>query len=307
MLKYLIILLDNSSASFCHYTADKENKLISIDNLQSAVRFAMIENLNVQFVWPGYELPDVYKDIINTIEHNNIVPIELTADADIIVVNQKDYDACPIGSTVVAKLSLSEMLNSPETLFPLLEKCERVNIVITDPENFKDSEVEAYRKSLGSLVDKIFSELENNHDIQLNILTDRLMLSEMNNCGAGFESLTLAPDGKFYICPAFYYNGESPVGSIETGINIKNPQLFQLKYAPICRECDAYQCRRCVWLNKYYTLEVNTPGHEQCVMSHLEREASLKLANKIKERYGNTSINEIKKLDYLDPFEKLYV
>ena len=43
---------------------------------------------------------------------------------------------------------------------------------------------------------------------QLNLLTDRIMLDRMNNCNAGWESITLASDGKFYVCPAFYLEGE---------------------------------------------------------------------------------------------------
>ncbi|MDE6296932.1 MAG: CXXX repeat peptide maturase, partial [Muribaculaceae bacterium] len=135
---------------------------------------------------------------------------------------------------------------------------------------------------------------------------DRMVLTEMNNCNAGWESLTLAPNGNLYICPAFYYAGEKPVGTIGQELDIKNPQLFRLDHAPICRNCDAWHCRRCVWLNKRYTLEVNTPGHEQCVMIHLEREATRKLS----EKTGFLSkqllpVEKIIELNYLDPLEKL--
>ncbi|MEE1222143.1 MAG: CXXX repeat peptide maturase, partial [Bacteroidaceae bacterium] len=74
-------------------------------------------------------------------------------------------------------------------------------------------------------------------------------------------------------------------------------------HAPICRHCDAYQCRRCVWLNRKTTYEVNTPGHEQCVVAHLERNASRELLNRIR-RHGTflPANEEIKEIDYLDPF-----
>ena len=41
------------------------------------------------------------------------------------------------------------------------------------------------------------------HQVQFNLLTDRMMLKEMNNCNAGYESITLAPDGNLYICLSF--------------------------------------------------------------------------------------------------------
>ena len=140
---------------------------------------------------------------------------------------------------------------------------------------------------------------------QLNLLTDRMMLKEMNNCGAGDTNITLAPNGKFYICPAFYYeNEEDFVGDLKNGLNIKNKQLYMLKYAPVCRHCDAYQCKRCVWLNRKTTLEVNTPSHEQCMVAHLERNASRELMNSLC-KHGNFPLlqEEIKKIDYLDPFD----
>ncbi|MDE6297528.1 MAG: CXXX repeat peptide maturase, partial [Muribaculaceae bacterium] len=220
MLKYLIILLDDSSVPFCHYEGKRERKLISIEDLQKGVRFAMIENLNIQFVWPDYELPKDYKDIISSIDHINIAPVSLTGDADIIVAEPKDYAQCPKGATVVARISLSDFLENPETLFPLLKKADRVNVVITDPENFHDSDIEAYRISLSMLSDKVLDEMKSDHDLQVNIITDRLVLTEMNNCNAGWESLTLAPDGNLYICPAFYYAGEKPVGTIGQELDI---------------------------------------------------------------------------------------
>ena len=88
------------------------------------------------------------------------------------------------------------------------------------------------------------------------------------------------------------------------GLDIKNPQLYRLEYAPICRHCDAYQCKRCIWLNRKTTFEVNTPSHEQCVVSHLERNASRELMMSVRERVEFLSDKEeIKDISYLDPFD----
>lgn len=116
----------------------------------------------------------------------------------------------------------------------------------------------------------------------------------MNNCNAGYESITLAPNGKFYVCPGFYQDDMYDVGSLDDGLKIKNQHLYELRFAPICRTCDAYHCKRCIWLNKKTTFEVNTPSKEQCIISHLERNASRIL-----------SPDGISEINYLDPFEKL--
>ncbi len=305
MLKYLIILLDNSSVSFCHYQSSQEKQLISADALRKAIRFAMVENLNVQFVWPDYELPEEHKEIISSVEHTNIVPISLTTDADILVAEPNEFESCPKNATIVARLSLDEFLYSPQLLAPLFEKASRLNIVITDPENFHDEEIEPYRKALKYVSEEVAKQLKTGHDLQVNLITDRMILTEMNNCNAGYESLTVGPDGNFYVCPAFYYGSASPIGSVGNEPDIKNQQLYRLDHAPICRECDAWHCRRCVWLNKNATLEVNTPGHEQCVMAHLEREAARSLSENIRATTGILPGEEITKLDYLDPFDKI--
>lgn len=58
MLQYLVILLDDSSVSFCHYENTRgARRLIGIEDLKRGIRFAMKENLNIQFVYPDYALP----------------------------------------------------------------------------------------------------------------------------------------------------------------------------------------------------------------------------------------------------------
>ncbi len=135
----------------------------------------------------------------------------------------------------------------------------------------------------------------------------------MNNCGAGETNVTLAPDGRFYVCPAFYLADENEdygigktrfsIGDLKNGLNIKNPQLYQLDHASLCRQCDAYQCKRCVWLNRKTTYEVNTPSREQCVVAHMERNASRTLLLNIRKHGEFLPNTEIKEIDYLDPFD----
>jgi len=184
-----------------------------------------------------------------------------------------------------------------------LTEVARLNIVCTDVENFKDENIERYKTILDELNAVVEQEYVKGHAVQLNLLTDRMMLDKMNNCGAGDESVTLAPDGRFYVCPAFYEEDAFSVGDIDNGLDIKNRQLYRLDHAPICRHCDAYQCRRCVWLNRRMTYEVNTPSHEQCVVAHVEREASRKLLADIRAVGEFLPQQEIKEIDYLDPFE----
>lgn len=322
MLQYLIIQLDDTSTSYCHYeNVNTERHLMSIDDLKAGIFFAMKENLMIQFVYPDYELPQEYKDVINTIDHSDIVSSlceddVLRENADVQVLH--DWTGIEVssfkkGAVIVLRTTKTDLFDRYLFLKNVLEKASRVNVVITDVETFSDGDFDIYRKILAALSDEIEKLYVAGHSPQLNLLTDRILLDKMNNCNAGCGNITLAPDGKFYVCPAFYLAGENEdfglgkakvsVGDLQNGLDIKNLQLYKLDHAPLCRKCDAYQCKRCVWLNRKTTYEVNTPSHEQCVIAHLERNASRVLLNKIRQHGVFLPHQEIKEIDYLDPFD----
>ena len=312
MLKYLIIPLANDAVSFCHYEGgNRSDELIDINTLKKAIFWAMTENLNVQFVYPDREIPSEYKAVIDTIDHAKIVSSDcedrlLTDEADIVVFdgwNNVDEFKCQAGKSYVIRTSRSELFDNANTIKRLLPELDRLVIVITDIDKFEDTDIEKYESFLDSMIPVVKEEYGKGHPLHFNLLTDRIFLDNMNNCNAGHESITLAPDGKFYICPAFYLDGSKAVGDLENGPDIKNQQLYRLDHAPICRKCDAWQCRRCIWLNRRTTLEVNTPSHQQCVVAHIERNASRKLLDEIRTLGEFCPEKEIKEIDYLDPFE----
>ena len=319
MIQYLVILLDDTSVSFCHYKNDKkERNLMPFETLKAGIVYAMKENLNIQFVYPNYSLPKDYLEFIDCIDHTDIKPVSLGDEADVVVmdgINQipgakvNDFKQ---GVSYVLRLSKHELFEEIANVCALLNKVERLNVVITDVEKFKDADFERYSEVLRMLSEEVEKQYVAGKVVQLNLLTDRMMLEKMNNCGAGDTSVTLAPDGKFYVCPAFYLTDEddrmgalhTSIGDVKHGLDIKNPKLYKLNHAPLCRRCDAYQCKRCIWLNRKMTYEVNTPSHEQCVMAHLERNASRDLLNAIRN-HGQflPEQEEIKEITYLDPFD----
>ncbi len=322
MLKYLVIQLDDTGTSYCHYENRKsERRLISLADLRKGIIFAKKENLMIQFIYPSYELPYEYKSLIDTVNHSSIVPSDSVDDeakrnADVIVFNGwDDVDSFELrdGSVCAVRTGKNDFFEKYSILKSLLGKVARVNLILTDVDTFSEEDFEKYKAVLDDLSDEVAKLYSEGKFPQFNMLTDRILLNEMNNCNAGGENITLAPDGKFYVCPAFYLADEADdyglgrikfsIGDIENGLDIKNPQLYKLSHAPICRNCDAYQCKRCVWLNRKTTYEVNTPGHEQCVISHLERNASRKLLAKIRSHRGYLPQQEIREIDYLDPFE----
>lgn len=308
MLQYLIVLLDDTSVSFCHYdNKDAKRNLIDLEILKNSMIWAMKENLNVQFVYPDYDIPDEYKKVIDDIDNTKIKCTN--KDADVVVIdNWETSDIAPrADATYIIKATRNDLATHTAVVRNFISNCSRLNIVVTDVMTFADNEIESYRNVLSNICDTIFDEYSHGHAVQVNIITDRIMLDNMNNCDAGVRSITLAPNGKFYLCPAFYYdNPEDSVGDYKTGVCIKNPQLLNLEHAPLCRSCDAYHCKRCVWMNSLSTLDINTPSHQQCVISHIERNASKDLLQRFKANGIQLSrAQNIDEIDYLDPF-KIY-
>ena len=305
MLQYLIILLDDVATSYCHYKSNKvEKRLISPDDLRAGIIFAMKQNLKIHFVYPSYELPAEYHEAIEKIDHVKIKPANAvhTADADVLVFNSPDEFIAEKAETNREKISILRMLDLKSIE---IAHCvsTRLNIIITDIETYTGEDFDAYKNWLLELTQIVAECYRKGKNPKINLLTDRISLEKMNNCNAGAENITLAPNGKFYVCPAFYYDDENDsIGAPKSGVDVKNRQLYKLAYAPLCRNCDAFQCKRCVWLNRKTTLEVNTPSHEQCVTAHIERNASACLLNELKPA-GFFKNVDIPAIDYLDPFE----
>ncbi|MBO7567454.1 MAG: CXXX repeat peptide maturase [Bacteroidales bacterium] len=304
MIKYLMILLSNKSVSYCQYNAKLDsNAIISAQTLRKGVLYAMKNNLSVNFVYPQEALPKEIEKIIESFNNKRIKPFPCVEKADIVVTNGiKEFEKSSnvFRANTICRLSKREMFDSQNLLCECINRIDRTNLVITDIETFTDNDFDMYKNILAFFSEKVDIEKH-----KINILSDRLQIVEMNNCNAGVNNITLAPDGNFYICPGFYYSNERlNVGNIDSGLNIKNQHLYKIEYAPICRHCDAYHCKRCIWLNKKITLEVNTPSHEQCVVSHLERNTTRNWLLKHSEKQKDYKDINIKALSYLDPFDE---
>ena len=308
-LQYLVVLLDDTSMAYCHAENPlTERQLMPLDTLRKAIVFGMKQNLMIQFVYPDYELPTEYNELIETIDH-----VKIGREVEI-------FNSVPQrieGDNVVLRLCVAEFIERQYDIAALLPQAKRLNICLTDVENFKDEQIEDYKRALATLNAVLLNLYKSAKQPQFNLITDRLQLTEMHNCEAGVGNITIAPNGKFYLCPAFYYDEQMgisnrmnhktkdasrSVGDLEQGIDIPNKQLLQLDHAPLCRICDAYHCNRCIWLNQKLTWDNNTPSHQQCVISHLERNASRDLQMKMQE-VGYRFENEIKEINYLDPFD----
>lgn len=316
MLKYLIVLLARNSVSYCHYPLQDSDSggmslFIKPETLSKIVFWAMKENLSIQFIYPDAPVPGNLQSVIESVDSVKIVPDTATDDklldiADIIVSHNLNPDNKLQDKIYIVRLRFSELVDSVVNLKKLLQQSIKVNVVLTDVKDFTNDHLAAYRAFLHEMSDFIVDETLKNNSIRLNLITDRMMLSEMNNCNAGYESIAVSHEGIFYPCPAFIDNKMMECGDVEHGFANPIQRLFEIKNAPICKICDAFHCKRCVWLNQGFTHEVNTPGWQQCVISHLEREAAKNTIEAIRRLVpGYMSEIEIPTINYIDPYTKI--
>ena len=298
-MQYLILLYDSAAPSFCYYPSPSEGEKMDIGTLRKAVMFAHREGLYVNVLTGQDPLPEDAKAVLDGIVHTIIAPWNYPHDnvKDMAVVDwAPDFDATSAAlpdnpdKILILRVPREGLASLAASVRSMRHKGCRVNVQMLDPKHYTEEEFAEYGKQLSALSDYVLES-----GVEINIITDRLVLEKMNSCGAGDTVITVAPDGKFYVCPGFYYDGEPSCGDVENGLDLPNRQLYRLDHAPICRRCDAWQCRRCVWLNKRSTGEVNTPSRGQCVMAHKERHAGVLLSLK-----GDRPLEDV---PYEDPIE----
>jgi CXXX repeat peptide maturase len=308
MLKYLIIQLDDVSVSYCHYDNPcVGSNLMPLATLKEGIVFAMKHNLHIQYILPPHNLPDEYMETISSYPHDNIGPFGHSEHASVIVATGISELTSHTGSLspskrYVLRTTVGDFLKTGLSLKGVFSAGISVNIVFTDVDSFTDNMIREYEDIIRTLSSHIVELTLNGISVNSNILTDRVVLKEMNNCGAGETSIALAPDGNLYPCPAFYIHREEYFSATLENPVFRNSNLFTLNHSPLCRGCDAYHCKRCVWLNRKLTYEINTPSHQQCVMSHIERNISKEILESFHSKGILTDIS-IPEIDYLDPFD----
>ncbi len=206
---------------------------------------------------------------------------------------------------LIRKDDIPNLTNNIKIFFNRLVK--RVNIFIKDLENWNEIDLNKYENELEKLVEFYYKISKNGKlNFQINILSDRLLLKddETRDCAAGINSISLAPNGKFYICPGFYFtNPEWAVGDIETGINEHERRYLFRESSPMCFSCKANACHRCLLDAKISTNEVNVPSSNQCIIGYMQANAQKKLADRLNEELKENNIAltyNLPKLEYVD-------
>jgi CXXX repeat peptide maturase len=312
----LVFLLDASAPSFCYYDpagpTPQGPTVMPAEVLARGLEYAAQHGLAATVLHARGPADPDHTRLLAAVAHAAVVPDQYASEtpvADTVVVvdaggppGAADELTTALGNVVlrIARACLDDL--APRAI-ALLGRCERLNLCLLEIGDYTDEDIRRYSEALSEIGTYLIAEYGRGRAVEFSALTDRLLLTRMNNCNAGVSHATLAPDGMFYPCPAFYYAGEGQaVGRLESGLQIPNPQLLRADHAPICSRCDAYHCKRCVYLNWRTTDELNTPSRQQCVVSHAEREAARTLLEKLRPIAAFAAVAAMPRLGHDDPF-----
>jgi len=310
--RFLYFHMSDQSVNYCMSPKTTEgNRYLSYENFKKGLAFARNNFYSPIIVYDNKELPAEYEVELKSFEAKRIKPLSLYNENDNNTIYVVDVNDVITGQSINAKMIQLRIL--PEELEQLPALCERlfasvekINLIIDGWDRMTSDELETYEKSLESISELILQCFRENKIKQLDILTDIFLTKEMINCNAGVKSYTLAPTGDFYLCSGFYQNGLEPVGDLETGINSHNKN-YKLENSPLCKKCENYQCKRCIYDNVIKTREYNVATELQCRLRYVEKKVSKSLQDEINKINNQTrfSYNTVEYTGYIDPLDQI--
>ncbi|EKO1913383.1 radical SAM peptide maturase, CXXX-repeat target family [Clostridium botulinum] len=305
--KHLYMMVSDSIEEHCNYiSSSQSNEIMSQKTLYDGYKFAY-NNFFKPIIMHSKNL-DIEKNLnfrfplekINIYGTNYNNEINFDIEKDIQVITQSDINKCSNLTNIIFVVEENDLQNLASNISILLENVDRINLNIKYSNKFN---LTMYKEQLNSIVDILLEYFKKGIIKEINVITDTLYIKKMDNCEFGENNFALGPNGKIYICPAFYFEDKNSfIGSLEEGINLKDENLFKFKNAPICKNCDNYQCNRCVFFNRKYTNEFNIPSSLQCRISSIERNASILFREKaLKKNINIGTVRELNRLPYEDP------
>lgn len=306
--KELLFVLDDQYTSFCSYSnrSNFDNRM-SPALIEEGLKFAE-ENFMKPVFLHSAQIADEYLKDYQEIEVLHRIPIsayreELPFYDYQIVVDDTSInllERIPYQSNIIFNLSYENMSKLSDMVTTLWEKTDRINLNLYNLS--KTANLGEYQKQLEKCVDRM-NEIEKHTGVlkELNVLTDVMFIKEHEGCTAGEDSITLAPDGRFYVCPAFYSNHLASVGDLQVGIKIPNGELYRKDHMPLCEKCTSYQCENCKFINKQCTNEVNVSPAFQCRKAQIEEKTAMRLQKLLDGKYEFANV--ISEKEYEDPID----
>ena len=260
--KYLYLILSDDMVSHCMYeTSAKEPMPMTAEMLGRRLDFAHANNMIPVFLGN----PD---GLITSVESRKVHLQISRADPNhklrssvekyIPVYNVGQEIEVVQATTCILSVQLNNRDQLEEALVPLCKAFKRVNIVLQDLFEWNEDDIKNTISFINTLK-------EDQAHIYGNVFIDNL---QSGQCDAGLSEFALAPNGKFYICPGFYFScPEMSIGNIDEGLNHDELLILKKEKSPSCSQCDYSKCVRCPLGNYMETKQLNYPAHTSCLIT----------------------------------------
>lgn len=281
---------NNAKKYFMIITSDKAVSHCSYDNNGSDVMSEKLFMDSLQYCRDNDFIPVILQDDENLFKYEDKDCLTIMKRSDknkinggISVLDLNLDDASKIvdsNSIVILKVDKNHINSISEEIIRLAETYNRINLIFKDIEKWDDMDLRNYENQLEKTINVVILNYKNNKKIEVNVLTDLLNQTKMNNCGSGQSTYSIAPNGKVYTCPSIYFTSpQEYIGDLENGFKTNYEELFNFEKLGVCSKCEAFHCKGCKYLNKLLTDEVTVSPKIQCNISNIEKEKSRKLQN----------------------------
>jgi len=284
--KYLNILLENDAVSFCQYKNHNsiKHQVMPDDMVDWAVQYCFDNHIVPIFVGTDSWKYSDFGLAITTSEYLSKNKARILLRSDIKKTSIIKEDSVVL---VLNKTDIGHLYDILRAFFARLHDNANISVFFDDLYDFTQEDLVVYKKQLVLISDILFDLWTHDRCINLNLLTHLFYEYAPCECNAGIQNFTLAPDGYFYLCPAFYYDEEMRlkyrIGDTNGGISNLYQSLCDQNKNTGCRQCASHNCLKCLYLNKKWTGEFCVPPEISCIKSNIERIQSSKLYNQLKQ------------------------
>lgn len=307
--KHLYFILADDAVEYCNYYNKNNVNFMNYEVLNKGLDFASNNFYRPVLLHSNRTGEIEYNKVTKYKDKIDIYPIERESEMDkelgYPVYSSKNIQLDSNKAICVLNVEENEVNILDELVIKLLDKFQRVNINLRVTNN--NYALDVYKEKLRIISDILLNYYERGIVKEVNKITDVLLLDEMDNCNFGIDNYALAPNGKVYICPAFYYNNpDDYICSIGEEIKFPDSHLLDISRSKFCSECKIYSCNRCIYDNKKRTREYPIPSSIQCKISAIEYSISCDFMKKAEDKKLQLpEFNKIDELGYEDIIEKV--
>ena len=277
---YLYLLLSDRGPAFCHYTANADSYIVmSQEVFDAGMQYARSHNMIPVYIGNPTELwskADRHCVHVRIDEYRFLKQLEINEVELRIPIFHPTSDRTQLGGLdgastcilAIDKTTISELLL---TISALSKYYSRINVMKTDVRGWDNIIMSAYKEEL-KRIEKWRH--QSSVKVDINILPIRGTAGE-SRCAAGISEYTLAPDGNFYICPAYYFDGLFSCGSIADGIINPYKEILSMDKRKKCAMCSNDNCMACTYLDFSRHHMLGATSLQQCSIATAEKEAQI--------------------------------